>query len=87
LITLANSTASLLSSDKKSNELDTKITELESAWDAQEKALKPRDEARWTTIDKTLDKAIASIRGSKFDAKKGKEALDSFAKMLTDSTK
>ena len=87
LITLANDTSSLLGSDKKSNELDNKITELESAWDAQEKTMKPIDETRWTTIDKTLDKAIASIRGSKFDAKKGKEALDAFAKMLTESTK
>ena len=87
LITLSNDTSSLLGSDKKSNELDTKITELESAWDAQEKTMKPIDETRWTAIDKTLDKAIASIRGSKFDAKKGKAALDSFVKMLTESTK
>ena len=45
------------------------------------------NETQWTTIDKTLDKAIAALRGSKFDAKKGKDSLDSLVKMLTQSTK
>jgi hypothetical protein len=86
LIAAANATLQALAAAKKAD-IDTKITELESAWDAQEKNLKPRDEAHWTTIDKTLDKAISSIRGSKFDAVKGKAALDSLVKLLTASTK
>ena len=86
LIALANATLSAVAADKKSD-METKITELESAWDAQEKTLKPLNETQWTTIDKTLDKAIAALRGSKFDAKKGKDSLDSLVKMLTQSTK
>lgn len=86
LIALANATLSAVAADKKSD-METKITELESAWDAQEKTLKPLNETQWTTIDKTLDKAIAALRGSRFDAEKGKEALDSLLKMLTQSTK
>lgn len=86
LIAAANSTIQAVAAAKKAD-IDTKITELESAWDAQEKNLKPRDEAHWTTIDKTLDKAIAALRGSKFDEKKGKSALDALVKMLTAATK
>ena len=86
LITLANATLAAVAADKKAD-METKITELESAWDAQEKTLKPINQAQWTVIDKTLDKAIAALRGSKFDAKKGKESLDSLVKMLSDSTK
>ena len=86
LIALANATLAAVAADKKAD-METKITELESAWDAQEKTLKPINQAQWTVIDKTLDKAIAALRGSKFDAKKGKDSLDSLVKMLTDSTK
>ena len=86
LITLANAALAAVAADKKAD-METKITELESAWDAQEKTLKPINQAQWTVIDKTLDKAIAALRGSKFDAKKGKDSLDSLVKMLTDSTK
>jgi hypothetical protein len=86
LITLANATLAAVAADKKAD-METKITELESAWDAQEKTFKPINADQWTVIDKTLDKAIAALRGSKFDAKKGKDALDSLVKMLTDSTK
>ena len=86
LITLANATLAAVAADKKAD-METKITELESAWDAQDKVLKPINLDQWTVIDKTLDKAISSLRGSKCDAKKGKDALDSLVKMLTDSTK
>ena len=86
LITLANATLAAVAADKKAD-METKITELESAWDAQEKTFKPINVDQWTVIDKTLDKAIAALRGSKFDAKKGKDSLDSLVKMLSDSTK
>lgn len=86
LITLANATLAAVAADKKAD-MEIKITELESAWDAQDKVLKLINLDQWTVIDKTLDKAISSLRGSKFDAKKGKDALDSLVKMLTDSTK
>jgi uncharacterized coiled-coil protein SlyX len=83
---LANATLAAVAADKKAD-METKITELESAWDAQEKTFKPINADQWTVIDKTLDKAIAALRGSKFDAKKGKDSLDSLVKLLSDSTK
>jgi hypothetical protein len=86
LISLANATLAAVAADKKAD-METKITELESAWDAQQKPMSAINQTQWTVIDKTLDKAIAALRGSKFDAKKGKDALDSLVKMLTDSTK
>ena len=86
LITLANATLAAVAADKKAD-MEIKITELESAWDAQEKTFKPINADQWTVIDKTLDKAIAALRGSKFDAKKGKDSLDSLVKLLSDSTK
>ena len=86
LISLANATLAAVAADKKAD-METKITELESAWDAQQKPMSAINQTQWIVIDKTLDKAIAALRGSKFDAKKGKDALDSLVKMLTDSTK
>jgi hypothetical protein len=64
-----------------------KLTDLETAWDEKENALKPRDEKRWTTIDKTLDKAISALRGSKYNGAKGKAALELLIKEIAESTK
>jgi len=51
------------------------ITALEAAWDAQEEALEPRHPAVWRTLDVTLDRAIAALRGSATDLAKGRAAL------------
>src|SRR5690242_4094032 len=56
----------------KNTEASAKLTEFETAWDAKEKALKPKDPATWTLIDQTLDKAISALRPSKPDLAKGK---------------
>jgi len=64
-----------------------KITDLETAWDDNEKKLRPKDEATWTLLDKTLDKAISALRSSRTDLKKGNAALEDLLKMLGQATK
>ncbi|MCX6921076.1 MAG: hypothetical protein NTX20_07115 [Verrucomicrobia bacterium] len=85
-ITLTKATLEALAAGKK-EAMVAKLTDLETAWDEKENALKPRDEKRWTTIDKTLDKAISALRSSKYNAPKGKAALELLIKEITESTK
>jgi hypothetical protein len=85
-ITLAKSTLEALAAEKK-EAMVAKLTDLETTWDEKESALKPRDEKRWTTIDKTLDTAISALRGSKYNATKGKAALELLIKEIEESTK
>jgi len=83
---LAKATLEALAAGKK-DVMVAKLTDLETAWDDKEKDLKPRDEKRWTAIDKTLDMAISALRSSKYNAAKGKAALELLIKMLAESTK
>lgn len=71
----------------KTTEMVAKLTDLETIWDEKEKSLKPKNEVTWTTIDKTLDKAISALRSSKVNLKKGKTALEDLLKMLDQATK
>ena len=64
-----------------------KLTDLETAWDDQEKVLKPKDPDTWTVLDKTLDKAISALRSSKTDIPKGKAALLELLKEFDQATK
>jgi len=84
--TLAKATLEALAAGKK-EAMVAKLTDLETAWDEKENTLKPRDEKRWTTIDKTLDKAISALRGSKYNVAKGKAALELLIKEIAESTK
>jgi hypothetical protein len=43
--------------------------------------------ATWTLLDKTLDKAISSLRSSKTSLPKGKAALEDLLKKLEQATK
>jgi hypothetical protein len=83
---LANDTIHAIESGNE-KQMVAKITDLETAWDAKEDTLKPRDQATWTSIDKTLDKGISAIRGSKPDLEKGKAALKNLVTMLEQATK
>mgnify|MGYP006267497957 CR=1 FL=1 len=85
-LALARETLALLEAGKQT-EMVAKLTDLETAWDDAEKALRPRDEARWTTLDKTLDRAISALRGSRYSAAKGKVALEELIQALTESTR
>jgi hypothetical protein len=71
----------------KNTEMVAKLTDLETAWDAKEDALKPKDEATWTLLDKTLDKAISALRSSKTNFPAGKAALKDLSDKLDEATK
>jgi hypothetical protein len=71
----------------KQTEMVAKLTDLETVWDDQEKILRPKDEATWTSLDKTLDKAISALRSSHFNLEQGKAALESLLKQLKQATK
>ena len=83
---LAKATIEALAAGKK-EALIAKLTDLESAWDDKEDKLKPKDATTWTLLDKTLDKAISSLRSSKTDLPKGKAALENLLKKLGQATK
>jgi len=85
-ITLANAALAALNAGKQT-EMVAKLTDLESAWDDKEKELRPRNEAVWVSIDKTLDKGIAALRGSKVNLTKGKAALEALVKELAAASK
>ena len=83
---LAQATLDALAAGKQT-EMVAKLTDLETAWDDQEKVLRPKDEATWTALDKTLDKAISALRSSHTNLEKGKAALESLLKKLNQATK
>ena len=83
---LAQATLAALAAGKQT-ETVAKLTDLETAWDDQEKVLRPKDEATWTALDKTLDKAISALRSSHTNFEKGKAALESLLKKLNQATK
>ena len=70
--------AALAAGEKE--EMVAKLTDLETAWDAREDILKPKDAVTWALLDKTLDKAISSLHRSKIDLPKGKTALEDLLK-------
>ena len=83
---LTQSTLDSLAAGKK-EEMVAKLTDLETAWDEQEKNLRPKNEKIWTIIDKTLDKAISALRGSKYNPEIGKSALNTLLLDLGKATK
>ena len=83
---LAKATMAALDAGKET-EMVEKLTDLETAWDDHEKTLRPKNEATWTSLDKTLDKAISALRSSHKNLKKGKVALENLAKNLELATK
>jgi hypothetical protein len=83
---LAQATLEALNAGKQA-EMVAKLTDLETAWDDQENVLRPKNEATWTALDKTLDKAISALRSSHTNLEKGKAALESLLKKLDQATK
>ena len=83
---LTKATIEALDAGKK-EVMIAKLTDLETAWDAKDDKLKPKDAATWMLIDKTLDKAISSLHSSKTDLPKGKAALEDLLKKLGQATK
>ena len=83
---LAKATLEALAAGKQT-EMVAKLTDLETAWDDQEKVLRPKNEATWTLLDKTLDKGISALRSSHTNLEKGKAALEKLLKLLDEATK
>lgn len=52
-----------------------RITDLESAWDQAEEKLRPIDPEGWTSIDKSLDRALKQVRTGSPDLAACTEAL------------
>jgi hypothetical protein len=84
--TLAQATLDALAAGKQT-EMVAKLTDLETAWDDQEKTLRPKSETVWVALDKTLDQAISALRSSHVNLDKGKAALESLLKKLDQATK
>lgn len=55
----------------------SRIDDLEYTWDNAEASLKPKDTAKWTAIDKTLDTVFRQIRAVNPQAAACKSALES----------
>lgn len=83
---LAQATLEALAAGKQT-EMVAKLTDLETAWDDQEKNLRPKNEAIWTLLDKTLDQGISALRSSHVNLPKGKAALEDLVKKLDQATK
>ena len=85
-IALAKATLTALAAGNKT-EMVAKLTDLETAWDDQEKVLRPKNESTWTLLDKTLDQAISALRSSHVNLPKGKAALENLLKKMEQATK
>jgi preprotein translocase SecF subunit len=44
-----------------------RITDLETAWDQAEETLQPKSPADWTSVDKSIDRALSQLRSGKPD--------------------
>jgi hypothetical protein len=56
-----------------------RITDLESAWDQNEEKLRAIDPEGWTSIDKSLDRALKQVRTGSPDLAACTEALSTLA--------
>jgi hypothetical protein len=52
-----------------------RITDLETAWDQAEETLQPKSPADWTSVDKSIDRALSQLRSGKPDPTACAEAL------------
>jgi preprotein translocase SecF subunit len=52
-----------------------RITDLETAWDQAEETLQPKSPASWTSVDKSIDRALSQLRSGKPDPKACADAL------------
>jgi len=73
-VTISKDTLALLQAGKQSD-ATTRITDLESAWDAAAATLKRRNPDAWTTIDGEIDTVLRDVRSTSPDTAKEEAAL------------
>ncbi len=62
----------------------TRITDLETAWDAQEKTLRPVNTAAWGNVDTAIDDALTALRTSTPDQTTVDQTLATLQNALAD---
>ncbi|MCV7345993.1 COG4705 family protein [Mycolicibacterium rhodesiae] len=60
----------------------TTITELETAWDADESTLRPMDGSAWSRLDSQIDQALHAVRAAKPDTSSQIASLTALTKSL-----
>lgn len=63
---------------------ETRITDLETAWDDAEADLRPKDPEAWGRVDDAIDAALSSLRAATPDAAKASKALAGVQQALAD---
>lgn len=79
-VILADTEKLLASGDMKGAR--ARITDLESAWDQAEEKLRPINPDGWTSIDKSLDRALKQVRTCSPDLAACTEALKTLLKKI-----
>jgi hypothetical protein len=73
--TITQDTSDLLAHGDQSG-ATTRVTDLETAWDAAQARLKPRDPGAWTTIDGKIDTVLRELRSTSPNPSPERAALD-----------
>ena len=63
---------------------ETRITDLETAWDAAQPELRPLNTAAWGTVDGAIDDALSALRAKTVNAAKAETALADLQTVLAD---
>lgn len=61
----------------------TRIKDLETEWDNAEEKMKPLNPEKWTSVDKSIDRALAQLRSGQPDAEACKSSLKSLIAKFT----
>ena len=63
---------------------ETRITDLETAWDAAQPKLRPLNTAAWGTVDGAIDDALSALRAKTVNPAKAETALADLQTVLAD---
>jgi hypothetical protein len=65
---------------------ETRITDLETAWDDAEAAMQPKNPEAWGTVDDAIDTALKALRATAPDAATATAALAALQGVMADPT-